>query len=100
MSITSGGDYHGFRQKTFRQAIAPLHKIRIWLLEGSSLLHVPCAIRRISSFARSPFHSCSRLPPLLELHEWQTRIALSRMSGPPQDRGRMYSKVSGPFIPQ
>jgi predicted nuclease of restriction endonuclease-like (RecB) superfamily len=30
----------------------------------------------------------------------QKRIALSGMSGPPQDRGRMCSVVSGPFAAQ
>jgi len=47
---------------------------------GNTLLAVKfrdMSIRRISSFAPSHFQSYSRLPPLPELHDRQTRIALS-----------------------
>jgi hypothetical protein len=36
----------------------------------------------------------------VELHDLQTRIALQGMSGPPQDRGRLRSMVSGPVALQ
>ena len=68
--------------------------------EYKSLRYLPSAILGTLYLFSSSNHSYSLLFPFDELQLLQTKTALSVMSGPPLERGRMCSRVKFFFFPQ